>query len=104
MNIGFDQETDLTTDLAQLDLTPLSDHFARLGKAFDLTVIKNLKLVHEKNGHLYPTHGLLILLGRYDHVRMKCSRFKGKSMDLFIDRKEYSGDLFSQLENTENFN
>ena len=24
-------------------------------------------------------------------------------MDLFIDRKEYSGDLFSQLENTENF-
>lgn len=103
MNISFDQETDRTTDLSQLDLTPLSDHFARLDKAFNLTVMKNLKLVHEENGHQYPTHGLLILLGRYDHVRMKCSRFKGKSMDLFIDRKEYSGDLFSQLENTENF-
>jgi ATP-dependent DNA helicase RecG len=65
--------------------------------------MRNLKLVHEENGELYPTNGLLIILGKFEHVRMKCSRFKGTTMDVFLDSKEYDGDLFVQLENAENF-
>jgi ATP-dependent DNA helicase RecG len=65
--------------------------------------MKNLKLVIEENGTLYASNGLLILLGKFEQVRMKCSRFKGTTMDVFLDRKEYDGDLFTQLENTENF-
>jgi ATP-dependent DNA helicase RecG len=59
--------------------------------------------VIEENGTLYPSNGLLIILGKLEHVRMKCSRFKGTTMDVFLDRKEYEGDLFTQLENAENF-
>ena len=57
----------------------------------------------DDNGTFYPSNGLLILLGKLEHVRMKCSRFKGTTMDVFLDRKEYNGDLFTQLENAENF-
>lgn len=66
-------------------------------------VMKNLKLIHEENGKFLPANGLLILLGKFEHARIKCSRFKGITMDVFLDRKEYEGDLFSQLENAESF-
>jgi ATP-dependent DNA helicase RecG len=34
---------------------------------------------------------------------VKCARFKGTDMSVFLDRKEYSGDLPSQLEQAEGF-
>ncbi|WP_128425438.1 ATP-binding protein [Gudongella oleilytica] len=103
MNISFDQEANREVDLDSLDITTLKGRFARAGKVLDQAVMKNFKLVIEDNNTLYPSNGLLILLGKLEHVRMKCSRFKGTSMDVFLDRKEYEGDLFSQLEDAENF-
>lgn len=67
----------------------------------------NLKLIKYDRSNsankLYPTIGLLILLGHYEHVEIKCSRFKGNTMAVFIDKKEYSNDVFSQLEQAEAF-
>ena len=103
MNIGYDQEVDKKVELRLLDLSPLENKFVENNKAFDEMVMKSLKLVYEENGELYPTNSLLILLGEFEHVRMKCSRFKGNTMDVFLDQKEYTGDLFSQLENAETF-
>src|SRR6056297_592255 len=103
MNLSYDQEANRQVDFHSLDLSLISDRFAKVNKSLDKSVMKNLKLVLEENGTLYPSNGLLILLGKFEHVRMKCSRFKGTTMDVFLDRKEYDGDLFTQLENTENF-
>ncbi len=103
MNISFDQEVNRETTFESLDVSPVVDRFANAEKDFNQTVMKNLKLIYEENGKIYPTNGLLIILGKFEHVRMKCSRFKGTTMDVFLDRKEYDGDLFTQLENTENF-
>lgn len=103
MNISYDQEANKEVDFHSLDLSPILDRFAKANKSLDKSVMKNLKLVFEENGILYPSNGLLILLGKFEHVSMKCSRFKGTTMDVFLDRKEYDGDLFTQLENTENF-
>ena len=103
MNISFDQEANREVELDSLDISSLEGGFVRAGKVLDQPVMKNLKLVIEDNSTLYPSNGLLILLGKFEHVKMKCSRFKGTSMDIFLDRKEYEGDLFSQLENAENF-
>ena len=69
----------------------------------DQSIMKNLKLIIEDNNKIFPSNGLLILLGKFEHVRMKCSRFKGSTMDVFLDRKEYDSDVFTQLENAENF-
>jgi len=103
MNISFDQEVNRDFAFASLDISPLADRFADTDKAFDRAVMKNLKLIHEENGTIYPTNGLLLLLGKFEHVTMKCSRFKGTTMDVFLDRKEYEGDLFTQIDNVEGF-
>jgi len=103
MNISFDQEANREVDFGSLDISSFEDRFAKVNKVLDQSVMKNLKLVLEENGTLYPSNGLLILLGKFEHVRMKCSRFKGTTMDVFLDRKEYGGDLFTQLDNAENF-
>jgi len=49
------------------------------------------------------TNSVPILLGIFEYVQIKCARFKGDEMDVFIDRKEFKGNLFEQLENTMNF-
>src|SRR6056297_2194480 len=103
MNLSYDQEANRQVDFHSLDLSLISDRFAKVNKSLDKSVMKNLKLVLEENGTLYPSNGLLILLGKFEHVKMKCSRFKGTTMDVFLDRKEYDADLFKQLEDAENF-
>ena len=103
MNLSFDQEANMEVDFQTLNLSVIKDRFAQANKSFDISVMKNLKLVVEENGRLYPSNGLVILLGLYEHVRMKCSRFKGTTMDVFLDRKEYDSDLFTQLDDAEKF-
>jgi ATP-dependent DNA helicase RecG len=102
-NISFDEEINYETEFDTLDLTPIKSKFAAIGKVCDSNKLKNLKLLKEENGKTYPSNALLILLGKFEHVTIKCSRFKGKTMSVFLDKKEYSGDLFTQLENAENF-
>lgn len=100
---SFDEEICYDQDFATLNLKPLEQRFTDQGKHLSPEKLQNLKLVREEQGRLYPTHGLLILLGEYEHVAIKCARFKGTTMSVFIDRKEYTGDLFSQLEQAEAF-
>ena len=102
-NQSFDEEIFREQPLAELDLTPLLARFKALGKPLNDEKLKNLKLVQEEQGTLYPTQGLMILLGKLPHVTVKCARFKGTDMRVFLDRKEYDGDLFTQLEQMEGF-
>lgn len=100
---SFDEEIYPEDCLHDLDLTPLQTRFAAQGKPLGNEKLKNLKLIRQEQGQLFPTYGLMILLGQLPHVVTKCARFKGTDMSLFLDRKEYSGDLFSQLEQAEAF-
>jgi len=64
----------------------------------DSDKLKNLRLITEFNRHDTPTNALLIALGKLDNVQTKCARFKGTTMESFIDKKEYNGTLFEVLE------
>ena len=86
-----------------MDIAPLAKVFKEQGKSLDEQKLFSLKLAKEENNVLYPTNALLILLGKLEHCQVKCARFKGRTMDVFIDKKEYSGDIFFILENTQNF-
>ena len=103
INRSFDEEICFDTSFDGLDLTPLQKRFEARGKILDIEKLKSLKLVQEEHGHLYPSQALLILLGVRENATVKCARFKGTTMGLFIDKKEYSGDLFSQLDQVEMF-
>ena len=40
---------------------------------------------------------------KFDYAKVQCARFKGKNRPVFIDRKEYTGALYEQIENAYNF-
>lgn len=102
-HISFDEEICYETSYEDLDVSAFLKRFEELGKPLDEEKLKNLKLVKLENDILYPTNALMILLGKFPHCAVKCARFKGTTMDVFIDKKEYTGDLFSVLENTQHF-
>lgn len=102
-HISFDEEICYETTFENLDTSPLFDRFKKIGKPLTAEKLQNLKLVKSENNILYPTNALMILLGEFPHCMVKCARFKGTTMDVFIDKKEYTGDIFSILENTQNF-
>ncbi|QKF83364.1 RNA-binding domain-containing protein [Halarcobacter ebronensis] len=102
-NIGFDEEVNYDIEFESLDLTPLYESFKSVGKTLDEKKLENLKLIKKESNKTYATNALLIILGTFSHTSVKCARFKGITMDMFIDKKEYQSDIFSNLENTQNF-
>ena len=102
-NISFDEEINSDYEFSSLNLEPIKNRLKQVGKELTTEKMLSLKLIKESNKILYPTNGLLILLGLLENTTTKCSRFKGINMNVFLDKKEYSGDLFSQLESIEGF-
>jgi len=102
-NISFDEEINYNIDYLSLDISPIRNEFFKINKPIDEEKLKNLKLIKEEHGKIYPSNALLILLGTFENTIIKSARFKGLTMDIFIDRKEFLGDLFNQLKSCENF-
>jgi ATP-dependent DNA helicase RecG len=102
-HISFDEEACCEVAMADVDDSALVQRFAACGLTLDDVKRRNLRLIQTVQGKDYPTYGLLILLGYFEHVSTQCARFRGVNMQVFLDRKEYSGDLFGQLEHAEQF-
>ncbi|WP_217447549.1 AlbA family DNA-binding domain-containing protein [Maribellus comscasis] len=100
---SFDEEICYEVAFDQLDISPLLQRFENIGNPLNEDKLRNLKLVKTENGTTYPTNALMILLGKFPHCTVKYARFKGTTMDIFVDKKEYEGDIFSILENTQSF-
>ncbi|MCF8363473.1 MAG: hypothetical protein K9G70_12715 [Prolixibacteraceae bacterium] len=102
-HISFDEEICYDFELDELDLSIMFDKFESIGKPLSKDKMKNLKMIKTENGNDYPTNALMILLGKFEHCTVKCARFKGTTMSVFIDKKEYGGDVFSVLDNAQSF-
>ena len=102
-HISYDEEICYDVTFDQLDITPLLQRFESIGKPLNNEKLANLKLIKSENGKIYPTNALMILLGKFPHCTVKCARFKGTTMSVFTDKKEYGGDIFSILESTQSF-
>jgi ATP-dependent DNA helicase RecG len=102
-HISFDEEICYEFEYSQLDVSSLLKKFEDIGKPLNNEKLENLKLIKSENGKVYPTNALMIILGKFMHCTVKCARFKGTTMSVFIDKKEYGGDVFSILDNTQHF-
>ncbi|UYO99142.1 putative DNA binding domain-containing protein [Oceanotoga sp. DSM 15011] len=102
-NISYDEETCYDFKLEDLNYLELKKRFQDQNKILNKNKMMNLKLIKKEDELYYPTNGFIILLGLQENCSIKCSRFKGKTMEIFLDKKEYSGNLFEQLENSEKF-
>jgi len=100
---SFDEEENFEFSLNKLDLDVIYHEFNKIKRDCDVEKLKNLKLIKNLNNQSLPTNALLITLGEFDNVLIKCARFKGTTMESFIDKKEFSGDLFTILDKTIEF-
>ena len=52
----------------------------------------------------YPTHAFDLLTDNTNKAaKIQCALFKGESRDIFIDRKEFSGPIYEQIDDAYNF-
>jgi len=102
-NISYDEEVNFEYPLDSFALDTLYKEFEKIGKSCDREKLKNLRLIKEFNGVLMPTNALAIIFGKLDNVMIKCARFKGTTMEAFIDKKEFTGTLFEILEESIKF-
>jgi len=100
---SFDEEANLEYSLEDLELETIYDAFSKIGKVCDIEKLKNLKLITSLHDKYVSSNALLIALGKLDSVQIKCARFKGTTMESFIDKKEFDGTLFEILEKSMEF-
>ena len=103
LNKSFDEEINFEFEIKDIDLNIIYNEFKKINKKCDYDKLKNLKLIKNINGKDMPTNALLITLGKFDNTMIKCARFKGTTKEIFIDKKEFDGNLFYNLENTIKF-
>ena len=106
-NISFDEELNYESDKKSLDIERLRTDFqGYTGRKLTETNLLNLRILKEENGRFFPTIGGMLLAGKTDYLeyaRIKCARFKGTNMDIFIDQKEFTGPLYRQVEEAMKF-
>jgi len=103
MHTSFDEEANMKYALEDLEIDVIYDAFSKISKICDIEKLKNLKLISSYNNKYLPSNALLITLGKLDNVQIKCARFKGTTMESFIDKKEFDGTLFDMLEKSMEF-
>ncbi len=102
-NITFDEEIDWELDYKDIDFSFLKKKFDEKGKDLSEEKIINLGLAKKEGKELKLTKGLGILLGLYENSNINCARFKGQTMDIFLDKKEFTGNIFEKIENIQIF-
>lgn len=61
-------------------------------------------LLQEKEGKIYPTNGYLLLSPNHiQETSIQCGVFKGTTRAVFVDKKEYSGPIYEQIEEAYQF-
>ena len=74
----------------------------RIGK----NQLLSYKLIYEEHDKIYATNGYQLLEGKlddYPYATVQCAVFKGNVRNVFIDRKEFKGAIYEQVENAYNF-
>jgi len=64
----------------------------------------NWKVLKQTEGEIAATNAFVLLTDDYFRFsRIQCGLFKGTDRDMFIDKKEYSGPLYEQIEDAYKF-
>ena len=99
MGKSYDEEENYFVTPGEIDLTPIHNEFDKIGKSVSISQLRNLKLFRNIHGKDIPTNALLIITGNLENTGIKCARFKGTTSEIFLDKKEFTTDAFSNLNN-----
>lgn len=74
------------------------------GSAVTVQNLENWGLIKRIDGERVPTRALLLLTSNpYRFARIQCGQFKGINRTVFLDRREYTGPLYEQVDAAEDF-
>lgn len=61
-------------------------------------------LAEAEDGSIHPTNGYVFLLGKDSFLsQIQCGMFKGKTRAIFVDKREYGGPLWQQIDDAFQF-
>jgi len=99
VSLKLTYDTDFYKPFNNEELNQLTDI---LEKPFERIIPKSelqkFGLISDNGSELYFTNAASIILGKGEHCKINCARFLGDSVVDFFDKKEFSGDIFSQIE------
>ena len=74
-------------------------------KELTMGKMESWKLIHEVEGKFYPSNTYMMLQENnpFQFMTIQCARFKGTERVIFIDKKEYGGPLYEQIDNAHKF-
>ena len=76
-----------------------SDEFRESIKSVGIQQLLSWGVLIEQNGNLYPTNAYAILTGcDILPTAIQCALFKGTTKAIFVDRREYNGPIWEQIE------
>lgn len=103
-NISFDEDICRNTVFEEYNLDTLKSLLSvQLKRQISDSDLYNLKLLKKQGSRTYITNAAMIITADFEHVRIRCARFKGNNMDIFIDQKEFGTNIFEQLEDAMKF-
>ena len=72
----------------------------------DMTIgkLEDMGLLCRNGKKLVPTHAFMLMTdNKVKYAKIQCALFKGMTRDLFIDKKEFGGTIYKQLEEAYQF-
>jgi len=104
-NISFDSEPILDLEYQGLNLKTLYALYSeKTGENCNENILKKLHLIKLYQQQLKGTNALLLLSDSdqksecFPYAKIECARFKGTTIDTFIDRKTLDGSILEQVE------
>lgn len=66
--------------------------------------LENWKILRRTDGELVPTRAFMLLTDNpFDFAKIQCGQFKGTDRIVFLDKREYAGALYEQIEEATQF-
>lgn len=109
-NISFDSEVVPDKPVTDLNIDSFKAIFKeKTGEELFEQALKKLDLTKEMQGAGYPTNALILFSddqlrnSLFHYAKVECARFKGVSVDEFIDQKSITTNIATQAEEAYNF-
>ena len=106
LSVSDEEIQDLCTKMKEVAIANAKSQ-AQKSRIRDVTknVLLNWGLLAEaEDGSIHPTNGYVFLLGKDDFLSLiQCGMFKGTTRAVFVDKREYGGPLWQQIEDAFQF-
>lgn len=93
-----------TNDIKHYMSEAIGEDDPKAVKEVSVEQLLNWKILRKSEGEILSTNAFVLLTSKYfTFSKIQCALFKGIERDVFIDKKEYSGPLYEQIENAYQF-